>query len=141
MPLNDYPTAKPTYDFYDTVSAGRPGWRNGVLESVTRHAPDKQFPGGSATWHWTQRAPIASYLVEDSIGNYTLTSRTGSDASGTTRRGRVDQRGPAAEEPGHHEPAAGHHPTSRASSTGRSVHLRGIIIGTPEASSKRKCRR
>ena len=79
MPLNDYPTAKPTYDFYDTVSAGKTGVANGVLESVTRHAPDKQFPGGSATWHWHSRAPIASYLVEDSIGNYTLTSRTGSD--------------------------------------------------------------
>src|SRR6266704_1543472 len=79
MPLNDYPTAKPTYDFYDTVTAGKTGVANGVLESVTRHAPDKQFPGGSATWHWHSRAPIASYLVEDSIGNYTLTSRTGSD--------------------------------------------------------------
>jgi aminopeptidase N len=79
MPLNDYPTAKPTYDFYDTVSAGKTAVANGVLESVTRHAPDKQFPGGSATWHWHSRAPIASYLVEDSIGNYTLTSRTGSD--------------------------------------------------------------
>jgi hypothetical protein len=79
MPLNDYPAAKPTYDFYDTVSAGKTGVANGVLESVTRHAPDKRFPGGSATWHWHSRAPIASYLVEDSIGDYTLTSRTGSD--------------------------------------------------------------
>src|SRR6266567_867339 len=79
MPLNDYPAAKPTYDFYDTVSAGKTGVANGVLESVTRHAPDTQFPGGSATWHWHSRAPIASYLVEDSVGNYTLTSRIGSD--------------------------------------------------------------
>ena len=79
MPLNDYPTAKPTYDFYDTVSAGKTGVANGMLESVTRHAADKQFPGGSVTWHWHSRAPIASYLVEDSIGNYTLTSRTASD--------------------------------------------------------------
>ena len=44
MPLNDYPTAKATYDFYDTVSAGKTGVANGVLESVTRHAPDKHFP-------------------------------------------------------------------------------------------------
>ncbi len=79
MPLNDYPTAKPTYDFYDTVSAGKTGVANGVLESVTRHAPDAQFPGGSATWHWHSRAPIASYLVENSVGSYTLTSRIGSD--------------------------------------------------------------
>ena len=27
MPLNDYPTAKPTYDFYDTVDAGKTGRR------------------------------------------------------------------------------------------------------------------
>jgi hypothetical protein len=79
MPLNDYPTAKPTYDFYDTVNAGKTAVANGVLESVTRHAPGARFPGGSATWHWHSRAPIASYLVEDSVGNYTLASRTGSD--------------------------------------------------------------
>ena len=79
MPLNDHPTAKPTYDFYDTVSAGKTAVANGVLKSVTRHAPDAEFPGGSATWHWHSRAPVASYLVENSVGNYTLTSRVGSD--------------------------------------------------------------
>ena len=79
MPLNDHPTAKPTYDFYDTVGAGKTAVANGTLESVTRHAPDAEFPGGSATWHWHSRAPVASYLVENSVGNYTLTSRVGSD--------------------------------------------------------------
>src|SRR4029077_12971966 len=73
------PTAKPTYDFYDTVNAGRTAVANGVLESVTRHAADVAFPGGSATWHWHSGAPVASYLVENSVGDYTLTSRTGSD--------------------------------------------------------------
>jgi aminopeptidase N len=79
MPLNDHPTAKPTYDFYDTVSAGKTAVANGMLASVTRHAPDAEFRGGSATWHWHSRAPIASYLVENSVGNYTLTARTGTD--------------------------------------------------------------
>ena len=37
MPLNDYPTAKPTYDFSDTVTAGRVVVANGVLVSVQRH--------------------------------------------------------------------------------------------------------
>ena len=32
MPLNDYPTAKPTYDFYDTVAAGKTVLANGILE-------------------------------------------------------------------------------------------------------------
>src|SRR5580765_1153400 len=79
MPLNDHPTAKPTYDFYDTVAAGLTAVANGVLNSVTRHGPDARFSGGSATFHWHSRAPIASYLVENSVGHYTLTSRVGSD--------------------------------------------------------------
>ncbi len=31
MPLNDYPTAKPSYDFSDTVTAGHTAVANGVL--------------------------------------------------------------------------------------------------------------
>ena len=76
MPLNDYPAAKPTYDFYDTVAAGKTVLANGVLVSRTHHGPDSQFPGGSVTWHWHSPAPVASYLVEDSVGNYDLTERT-----------------------------------------------------------------
>jgi Peptidase family M1 domain len=76
MPLNDYPTAKPTYDFSDTVTSGRTVLANGVLVSVTPHTASKQFPGGSVTWNWHSPAPIASYLVEDSIGNFHLTERT-----------------------------------------------------------------
>ena len=79
MPLNDHPTAKPTYDFYDTVAAGLTAVANGKLKSVTHHGPDARFSGGSATFHWHSRAPIASYLVENSVGHYTLTSRVGSD--------------------------------------------------------------
>jgi hypothetical protein len=79
MPLNDYPSAKPVYDFYDTVSAGKTALANGVLTSVTHHAPDSEFPSGSVTYHWASGAPVASYLVEDSIGDYTLTSRKASD--------------------------------------------------------------
>ena len=29
MPLNDHPSAKPTYDFYDTVTAGKTAIANG----------------------------------------------------------------------------------------------------------------
>jgi aminopeptidase N len=79
MPLNDYPSAKPTYDFYDTVNAGKTALANGVLKSVANHAPDSEFPAGSVTYHWASEAPVASYLVEDSVGNYTLTSRKASD--------------------------------------------------------------
>jgi aminopeptidase N len=45
MPLNDYPTAKPSYDFSDTVTAGRTVVANGELISVQHH--------GSGTDFWT----------------------------------------------------------------------------------------
>jgi hypothetical protein len=75
MPLNDYPTAKPTYDFYDTVNAGKTVLCNGVLISTDPHPPDANFTTGSVTWHWHQPAPIASYLVENTVGTYNLTAR------------------------------------------------------------------
>jgi aminopeptidase N len=75
MPLNDYPTAKPSYDFSDTVTAGRTVVANGELVSVRHHPASQEFPGGSVTWNWHAGMPVASYLVEDSVGNYSLTSR------------------------------------------------------------------
>jgi hypothetical protein len=75
MPLNDYPTAKPAYDFSDTVTEGRTVIANGVLVSVRHHPASREFPGGSVTWNWHAGMPVASYLVEDSVGNYSLTSR------------------------------------------------------------------
>jgi len=75
MPLNDYPAAKPTYDFADTVTAGRTVVANGVLVSVQHHTASREFPGGSVTWYWHAGMPVASYLVEDSVGNFSLTSR------------------------------------------------------------------
>jgi Peptidase family M1 domain len=76
MPLNDYPAAKPTYDFYDTVNAGKTVIGNGVLAWVRPNKPDTEFPHGSVTYHWHMRSPVASYLVEDSVGDYDLTERT-----------------------------------------------------------------
>ena len=75
MPLNDYPQAKPTYDFSDTVGAGKTVLANGVLVSVMHNPVSAEFPGGSVTWNWHSPAPVASYLVEDSVGNYHLTER------------------------------------------------------------------
>jgi aminopeptidase N len=75
MPLNDYPTAKPSYDFSDTVTAGHTAVANGVLVSARRHPASREFPGGSVTWNWHAGMPVASYLVEDSVGRYSLTSR------------------------------------------------------------------
>jgi Peptidase family M1 domain len=79
MPLNNHPTAKPTYDFYDTVTAGRTAIANGILVSSVHNPPDTRFRDGSTTFHWHSAAPIANYLVENSVGNYDLTWRDADD--------------------------------------------------------------
>jgi hypothetical protein len=76
MPLNDHPSAKPTYDFYDTVNAGKTAVANGILVSTRHNGPSTPFPGGSTTWHWRSGAPVASYLVENSVGSFDLSERT-----------------------------------------------------------------
>jgi hypothetical protein len=79
MPLNDHPTAKPTYDFNETVTLGRTAIANGELVGFSSNPPDATFPGGSTTWHWHSPEPIASYLVESSVGSYDLSERLGGD--------------------------------------------------------------
>ena len=79
MPLNNHPSAKPTYDFYDRVTKGRTAIANGRLLSRRSHAPGGGFPHGSTTFHWRSGAPVASYLVESSVGGFDLTSHVGSD--------------------------------------------------------------
>src|SRR5262249_10650720 len=81
MPLNNHPSAKPTYDFYDTVNAGRTAIANGRLLTKVRHRPNHAFPHGSTTFHWRSGAPVASYLVESSVGAFDLTSRKGADGT------------------------------------------------------------
>jgi 4-amino-4-deoxy-L-arabinose transferase-like glycosyltransferase len=76
MPLNDYPTAKPTYDFSITTERGRTAIANGQRVSVTDHPPDAQFPHGSATPVWSAPMPIASYLALTIVGDYTARVRT-----------------------------------------------------------------
>jgi aminopeptidase N len=75
MPLNDHPSAKPTYDFYDTVTLGKTAISNGELISQDNNPPSPEFPDGSTTWHWHSPEGIASYLVENSIGSFVLTER------------------------------------------------------------------
>jgi Peptidase family M1 domain len=75
MPLNNHPSAKPTYDFYDTVNTGKTAVANGILLATSTNGPSAQFPKGSRTWHWRETAPVASYLVEDSVGSFDLTQR------------------------------------------------------------------
>jgi Peptidase family M1 domain len=75
MPLNDHPSAKATYDFYDTVTLGKTAIANGELISQRNIPPSPEFPNGSTRWHWHSPERIASYLVENSIGSFALTER------------------------------------------------------------------
>jgi Peptidase family M1 domain len=85
MPLNNHPSAKPTYDFNEKVTKGRTVIANGELvrpasgELSEDNPPDEQFLEGSTTWRWHSPEPIANYLVENSVGNYDLTERKGPD--------------------------------------------------------------
>jgi Peptidase family M1 domain len=90
MPMNNFPTAKPTYDIYDTTNIGKVAIGPGELVGYTApvgttyqpvpappsNAPDANFPSGSVTWHWHSPEHIANYLVENSIGAYNLSART-----------------------------------------------------------------
>ena len=76
MPLNNFPAAKPTYDFYDTVPAGATAICNGILVKTTSHKPSQLFPNGSTTFHWHAGSRVASYLVENSVGDYVLSEHT-----------------------------------------------------------------
>jgi hypothetical protein len=79
MPVNNFPSAKPTYDFHDTVNVGQSALGNGLLVSVTRHSPDAEFPRGSVTWNWRSKSRIASYLVQSTIGDYQVAQHVGAD--------------------------------------------------------------
>ena len=75
MPLNDHPSAKPTYDFYDTVPVGKTAVANGELISTVTNGPDLNFPSGSVSWHWHSPEGIAAYLVTNSVGAFDLSER------------------------------------------------------------------
>jgi hypothetical protein len=76
MPLNDHPSAKPTYDFSITTERGKTAIANGQRVGVTDHPPDAEFPEGSVTTVWHAPMPIASYLPLTIVGDYAEKVRT-----------------------------------------------------------------
>jgi len=84
MPLNDHTAVKPTYDIHSTVNydpalpadQNRVFIGNGRLVSTVVNAPDANYPtGGSRTFNWHSAEPIGAYLVENSVGHFSLTER------------------------------------------------------------------
>jgi hypothetical protein len=76
MPLNDYPSAKPAYDFSIITERGKTAIANGQRVSVTDNPPDAAFPRGSTTTVWHAPMPISSYLALTIVGDYTMKVRT-----------------------------------------------------------------
>src|SRR3954447_14184773 len=79
MPLNNQASVKPTYDIHSTVNydpavapeLNRVFIGNGRLVSKVVNPPDANYPtGGSRTFNWHSAEPIASYLVENSVGHF-----------------------------------------------------------------------
>ena len=135
MPLNNHPSAKPTYDFYDTVDAGRTAVCNGMLVGSRKHKASKRFSGGSTTWHWHAPMPIASYLVENSVGDYSIKKRT---ADNGTHYYEVQDRSinPAGQTANHQVIAMQQDITEYEALFNGPFPFRsdGVIVGTPSAS-------
>jgi Peptidase family M1 domain len=84
MPLNNQASVKPTYDIHSTVNydpatapeLNRVFIGNGRLVSTVVNPPDANYPtGGSRTFNWHSTEPIASYLVENSVGHFDASER------------------------------------------------------------------
>ncbi len=63
FPVNDHPIDKASYTIAVTVPRGLQAISNGALESVRRK-------GGTSTWTWNAREPMAPYLATASIGEF-----------------------------------------------------------------------
>jgi hypothetical protein len=83
MPLNNQASVKPTYDIHTTINydpslpdaSNRVAIGNGRLVSTVVNAPDANFATGSRTFNWHSAEPIASYLVENSVGHFDASER------------------------------------------------------------------
>src|SRR3954454_17423093 len=79
MPLNNHPSVKPTYDIFDTVTKGKLAIGPGRLISSGDNPADANFANGSTSYHWKSSEPIANYLVENSVGSFDCSFRTGAN--------------------------------------------------------------
>jgi len=65
FPVNDHPIDKASYTVAATVPDGLQAVGNGALQSV-------RPKGGSSTWTWNAREPMAPYLATMSMGEFAL---------------------------------------------------------------------
>ena len=69
FPVNDHPSDKATYEVEVTVPDGLAALGNGVPGGRTSR-------DGWTTWHWSEGAPMASYLATLVIGDYRVSTGT-----------------------------------------------------------------
>ena len=68
VPSNDHPRDKATWTFRLDVPAGTTAVANGLLTGRDRH-------GQRVTWHYLQRQPMATELMQIAVGRFKLTYR------------------------------------------------------------------
>jgi aminopeptidase N len=73
FPNDDVPSDKASYDIRVTVPGSREVLANGRVVSNTANAD------GTRTWHWREDAPMASYLVTATNGEFDVTEATTAD--------------------------------------------------------------
>ena len=66
FPANDHPSDKATFSFDLTVPPGVEAVANGILLEST-----------GTRWAWSMRQPMATYLAQVAVGQFTLTSEDG----------------------------------------------------------------
>lgn len=69
FPVNDHPSDKATFKLAMTVPTGLQVISNGVPGA-------QQVADGWTTWHWTESAPMASYLSTVAIGRFRVSTST-----------------------------------------------------------------
>jgi aminopeptidase N len=67
FPSNNYPTDKATFETMVTVPASKTALGMGELVARTEH------DDGTATWHWTEDDPTATYLTTATVGDFDFT--------------------------------------------------------------------
>lgn len=74
FPCNDHPSDKAAYTVRITAPTGLTGVANGALIDSAANAD------GTTTWTYRSRDPLATELVQISVGTYTVLERTGQQA-------------------------------------------------------------
>lgn len=78
FPCNDHPSDRATYDIRLSVVAPLVAVSNGELVETTDH------DDGTSTFHWTMRAPMATYLVIVAVANYVPVGQAAPDGTPIT---------------------------------------------------------